>query len=91
MTQQRHADLHPGNIHGLIQWNRATTVLRDAIAVTVDDVGKVCRVGDTMYWLAAVSPAVSWLELGTGGVTNIDGGSAASIAPITENLDGGGA
>lgn len=89
MTQQRHADLSVGNIHKINQWSVADTTVRDALSVTARDIGKVCKVGSDLYWLSSVSPNV-WSNMGGGGLTNLDGGAAATVYETASNLDGGG-
>lgn len=89
MTQQRHADLSPGNIHRIHQWAVADNTARDALVVGSRDVGKVCKVGASLYWLSSVSPNV-WSEMGGGGTGNIDGGTAVTTYETITNLDGGG-
>ncbi len=89
MPQFRHSDLSPGNIHGIVQWSVATSVERDALVVTIEDIGKVCRVSEDLYWLSSANPVV-WSQMG-GGVTNLDGGSAASVYTLSQVYDCGGA
>lgn len=82
-----HRDAPVGEMHPIANWVVASTAARDALSVTLRDVGKVCRVENVGHFvLDAVTP-VTWRAIGGDNVAEFAYSTKTGAMTVTRNND----